>query len=137
MLYLTHNNLDRNNLQLLHIPVMFTIGGGFMTYKEIVDRVREVFEYSDARNIFEHIAIQVNVTGEGAGIMYLEVAERQVSIEPYDYWDRDGIITIDSKILMDLCDKKYKFRYAYEHGLMNYQGNERKLLACMNNIQLP
>ena len=107
-----------------------------MTYKEIVDKVREVFEYSDARNIFEHIAIQVNVTGEGAGIMYLEVAERQVSIEPYDYWDRDGIITIDSKILMDLCDKKYKFRYAYDHGLMSYQGNERKLLACLNHITI-
>ncbi len=108
-----------------------------MTYKEIVDKVREVFEYSDARNIFEHIAIQVNVTGEGSGILYLEVADRQVTIEPYDYYDRDGIITIDSKILLDLCDKKYKFRYAYDHGLMSYQGNERKLLACMNNIQLP
>lgn len=108
-----------------------------MTYKEIVDKVREVFEYSDARNIFEHIAIQVNVTGEGSGILYLEVADRQVTIEPYDYYDRDGIITIDSKILLDLCDKKYKFRYAYDHGLMSYQGNERKLLACLNNIQLP
>lgn len=107
-----------------------------MTYKDIVDKVREVFEYADARNIFEHIAIQINVTGEGEGIMYMEVAQRQVSIEPYDYYDRDGIVTIDSHVLMDLCDKKYKFRYAYEHGLMSYQGNERKLMACMNNIQL-
>ena len=41
-----------------------------MTYKDIVERVREVFEYADARNIFEHIAIQINVTGEGEGIMY-------------------------------------------------------------------
>ncbi len=108
-----------------------------MTYKELVEKVREIFEYSDARNIFEHIAIQINVTGEGAGIMYLEVAQRQVSIEPYDYYDRDGIITIDSTVLLDLCNGKYKFRYAYDHGLMTYQGNERKLLAVLNNIQLP
>ena len=108
-----------------------------MTYQEIVERVREIFEYADARNIFEHIAIQVNITGEGSGIFYIEVAERQISIEPYDYYDRDGILTVDSKILMDMCDRKYKFKYAYEQGLMSYQGNERKLYVCFNSIELP
>ena len=108
-----------------------------MTYNEIVLRVREVFEYADARNIFEHIAIQVNITGEGEGIFYIEIAQRQISVEPYDYYDRDGILTVDSKILLDMCDKQYSFRYAYEHGLMLYQGNIRKLMACLNNIQLP
>ena len=105
-----------------------------MTYREIVDRVREVFEYADARNIFEHITIQVNITGEGAGIMYVEIAQRQVSVEPYDYYDRDGLITIDSRVLMDICDKKYTLRYAYKQGLLTYQGNERKFMACLNNI---
>lgn len=108
-----------------------------MTYKEIVDRVREVFEYADARNIFEHIAIQINITGEGAGIMYVEIAQRQVTVEPYDYYDRDGLITIDSRVLLDICDKKYTLRHAYKQGMLLYQGNERKFMACLNNITLP
>ena len=107
-----------------------------MTYKEIVDRVREVFEYADARNVFEHIAIQVNITGESAGIMYIEIAQRQVSVEPYDYYDRDGLVTIDSRVLLDICDKKYTLRSAYKKGMLTYQGNERKFMACLNNITL-
>ncbi|MCR5420374.1 MAG: SCP2 sterol-binding domain-containing protein [Lachnospiraceae bacterium] len=107
-----------------------------MTYKEIVDKVRETFEYADARNIFEHIAIQVNVTGEGSGVMYLEVAQRQVTVEPYDYYDRDGLVTIDSNVLLDICSGKYSLRHAYKHGMLTYQGNERKWLACLNNITL-
>ena len=107
-----------------------------MTYQQIVDRVRDVFEYADARNIFEHIAIQVNITGEGSGIMYVEVAQRQVTVEPYDYYDRDGLITIDSSVLLDICDKKYTLASAYRKGMLSYQGNERKFLACLNNITL-
>ena len=107
-----------------------------MTYRDIVDRMRDVFEDADARNIFEHIAIQINITGEGSGVMYLEVAQRQVSVEPYDYYDRDGLVVIDSHVLMDICDGKYSLRHAYKQGMLTYQGNERKWLACLNNITL-
>ena len=55
-----------------------------MTYEELVLRVRDVYENADAREVFEHIAVQVNVEGEAAGAFYLEVADRQVCVEPYD-----------------------------------------------------
>ena len=45
-----------------------------MTYEELVLRVRDVYENADAREVFEHIAVQVNVEGEAAGAFYLEVA---------------------------------------------------------------
>ena len=51
-------------------------------YLEQVERFRNVYEYADSRNIFEHIAIQINVSGEGAGILYMEVADRAVTVEP-------------------------------------------------------
>ena len=49
-----------------------------MTYEEIVEKVREDYEYADARAIFEHVAVQFNITGEGSGIFYIEVADRKV-----------------------------------------------------------
>jgi hypothetical protein len=116
--------------------VYLHFGGSMMTYHEIVDKVRDVFEYADARNIFEHIAIQVNIVGEGAGVMYIEVAERQISVEPYDYYDRDGLVTIDSSVIMDIVEKKYTVKDAFRRGLLTYQGNERKLLACLNSIEI-
>ena len=63
-----------------------------MTYEDLVYKVREVFENADARKILEHVAIQVNITGEGEGIFYVEIAERHICVEPYDYYDRDCLL---------------------------------------------
>ena len=111
-------------------------GGGIMTYEQIVEMVRKVFEFADARNIYEHIAFQVNVIGEGEGIFYFEVADRQCVIEPYDYYDRDGLLTTSAKVLSDVCHKKYTLRSCIENGKMRFEGDVRKLELCLGNIKL-
>ncbi len=45
-----------------------------VTYEQIVQKVRKTFENADAREIFEHVAIEVDIVGEGAGAFYFEVA---------------------------------------------------------------
>lgn len=106
-----------------------------MTYNEVVERVREVFEYADARNVFEHIAIQVNIIGdEACGIFYFEVAGRQISVEPYDYYDRDGILTTTAATLIDMCDDKITIKEAYEKGLVKFEGDLKKFNICLTNI---
>lgn len=107
-----------------------------MRYEDIVYTVRKTFENADARNIFEHIAIQVNVEGEGEGIFYFEVAERHICVEPYDYYDRDLLMITTGQVLMDLCDKKYSMRSAIEDGRIKVYGNERKLNLCLDNIKI-
>lgn len=107
-----------------------------MTYEQIVEMVRKVFEYADARNIYEHIAFQVNVEGEGEGIFYFEVADRQCVIEPYDYYDRDGLITTTGKVLSDICHQKCTMRSCIESGKLRFEGDVRKLELCLGNIKL-
>ena len=46
----------------------------------IIYFVRKTFENADARNVFEHVAIQINVVGEGEGIFYFEVAASRRNI---------------------------------------------------------
>ena len=108
-----------------------------MTYEQIVEMVRKVFENADARTVYEHVAIQVNVIGEGAGAFYFEVADRQCCIEPYDYYDRDGLMTADAKVLKDLCEGKISMRSCIESGKIRYEGDVRKLELCLGNIKLP
>jgi len=108
-----------------------------MTYEQIVEAVRKEFEYADARTVFEHVAIQVNVIGEGEGIFYFEIADRQCCVEPYDYYDRDGLLITSGQVLLDICEKKYSFREALETGRFRYEGDMRKLELCMDNIKLP
>ena len=107
-----------------------------MTYEQVVEMVRKVFEFADARNIYEHVAFQVNVTGEGEGIFYFEVADRQCCIEPYDYYDRDGLFTTTAKVLKDICEAKCTMRSCIESGKMRFEGDVRKLEICLSNIKL-
>lgn len=107
-----------------------------MTYEEMFYVVRKTFENSDARRVLEHVAIQVNVTGEGEGIFYVEVAERQICVEPYDYYDRDCLLIVPSNVVMDLCEKKYTLKSAIANGLVQFYGDERKMNLCLSKIKV-
>lgn len=108
-----------------------------MTYEDIVYMCRDFFENADARMIFEHIAIQINIEGEGTGIFYLEVADRSICIEPYDYYDRDGLLTTDAATLCDITTGKISVSEALSCGRMRYEGNEEKLATLRQKVVLP
>lgn len=108
-----------------------------MTYEEIVKKVRTTFEHADARNVFEHIAFEIDVIGEGAGAMYFEIANRSCVIEPYNYYDNDGIITGDSAVIAMLAAKKIHLKEALEEGLVTFKGDQRKLNLVLEKVKLP
>lgn len=98
-----------------------------MTYEEIVEKVREDYEYADARAIFEHVAVQFNITGEGSGIFYIEVADRKVCVEPYDYYNKDALVEVSSDTLLAISDGVMDVQEATRQGKMKLSGNMRKL----------
>ncbi len=98
-----------------------------MTYEDIVEAARSVFENADARMIFDHIAVQVNIHGEGAGAFYMEVADRSICIEPYDYYDRDGTVDTDGQTILDICNGVITLNEAVESGRFVLYGNDDKL----------
>lgn len=100
-----------------------------MKYEEIVGIVRENLENADAREIFEHIAFQINITGEGAGAFYIEVAQRSVCVEPYDYYDRDGLVTADAQAILDISSGKIGIAESLQKGLISFVGDPVKLVA--------
>lgn len=103
-----------------------------MTYEEIVENVRLAYENADARNIFEHIAVQINITGEGEGIFYVEVAGRMVSVEPYDYYDHDALIVTDGETLKAIASGKLTFHKAFLSGKFVCHGNMDKLMKLQS-----
>lgn len=107
-----------------------------MTFEQIVYTVRNIFENADARAIFEHIAVQVNIIGEGEGVFYFEIAERQCCVEPYDYYDHDCLLITTGEVLMDLCEERYTIKSALEDGRIQFYGDERKMKLCLDNVKL-
>ncbi len=108
-----------------------------ITYEQIVERVRKTFENADAREIFEHIAIEVDIVGEGAGAFYFEVAERACLVEPYNYYNHDGRIVATADVIMKLATKKIRMRDAWYKGLIRYEGNEVKFNTLLDKLRLP
>ncbi|MBR6159093.1 MAG: SCP2 sterol-binding domain-containing protein [Lachnospiraceae bacterium] len=107
-----------------------------VTYEQIVKKVRKTFENADAREIFEHVAIEVDIIGEGAGAFYFEVAERACVVEPYNYYNNDGRIIATADVILNLADGKVRMREAWENGLFRFEGNEVKFQLLMDKIKL-
>lgn len=108
-----------------------------MTYEEVVKQVRTTFEDADARTVFEHVAFEIDIVGEAAGAMYFEVADRACVIEPYNYYDNDGVITTTAEVLLELARKRMGLSRALREGKVTFSGDERKLRLCIQNIKLP
>ena len=95
-----------------------------MTFIEAFDKVKATMAGADASVIEGHLAIQVNFSDEDAnGICYIEVADGQLYVEPYDYYDRDAIITVNSKDLVRVMSGRLGLEKAIEKGVVAVEGN--------------
>lgn len=99
-----------------------------MTYEELVEKAKASYGQADASKIKEHLAIQFNVTGEAAGAFYLEIADGKITVEPYEYYDRDVIVTCDADTLVNIAEGKIGMEAAYLTGKIKAEGNLGKAL---------
>lgn len=107
-----------------------------ITYEQIVQKVRKTFENADAREVFEHVAIEVDIVGEGAGAFYFEVAQRACVVEPYNYYNNDGRIIATADVILKLAAKKLNMREAWQTGQIQFEGNEVKFQLLLDKIKL-
>lgn len=94
-----------------------------MTYEEIVASVKAAYADIDASQISEHVAFQFNVTGEGEGAFYVEIKDGKVNVEPYEYYDRDILVTASADTVMGLVNGKIDPVKAYLIGRLKAEGD--------------
>lgn len=94
-----------------------------MTYEELVQKVREAYKDADAQKVNEHVAFQFNVTGEAAGAFYLEIADGEIKVEPYEYYDRDVLVTSSAETLLEIAEGKLDPVKAFLTGKIKAEGN--------------
>ena len=94
-----------------------------MTYEEIVKEAQKLVAKADASAISEHLAVQYNVTGEGEGAFYMEVKDGKVEVQPYDYKDRDILVTADGQTILDMMSGKLDVVAAYLTHKISAEGD--------------
>lgn len=98
-----------------------------MTFIEAYEKIKAAMEKSNPAEIEGHLAIQVNINDEDAqGIMYIEVKEGQLYVEPYDYVDHDAILTASCKDIVRVMGGRLGFDKAVENGVFVVEGDDDK-----------
>ena len=105
-----------------------------MTYADVFYELKRRFMEADVSDIKEHLAYQFNITGEGSGIFYVEVKEGGLSVEPYEYYDRDAMFTCSGDTLMKIADGKMDPILAVTLQKMKVEGNIEKALRLKELI---
>lgn len=106
-----------------------------MTYHELVNELKINYEMVDASNIAEHFAIQYNITGEAEGALYVEIAEGDIDVQPYEYDDRDIIITTDYQTAVDISERKISLLRAYRLEKVNVWGDFDKAVYIDEHLR--
>lgn len=106
-----------------------------MTYEEIVEKVRKKFAKADVSAMEGKLAYQFNITGEGEGIFYAEVKDGKLSIEPYEYHDRDAMFICSADTLFKIIDKKLDPVLAFTTGKLKVEGSIDKALKIKDLLK--
>ena len=107
-----------------------------MNYEELVKKAKQATKKMDVSTINEHIAVQIDVVGEGEGAFYVEVADGKVSVEPYEYYDNDCKVTASADVISALFAGKLNVDEALANGSVSVEGDGGKALAIVNALKV-
>ena len=105
-----------------------------MSYEEVFVKVKEIFMKADVSRVEEHLAFQFNITGEGAGAFYAEVKDGSLSVEPYEYYDRDATFICSADTLIRLASGKLDPVFAFTTGKLEVEGSLEKALMLQKFV---
>lgn len=112
-----------------------------MTYEQIVAKAKEIMATKSAEGFKEHIAAEIHIAGEGEGAYYIEVLDEKIYVEPYEYYDRDFILTASAEDLLGIVEGTLDAVKAYTTGKIKIDGSIEKALAfqkvCKTNKPAP
>lgn len=105
-----------------------------MTFSEYFTSVKNAFAGTDVSDMKEHLAYQFNVTGDEAGIFYVEVKDGQLYIEPYEFHDRDAIFIASADTFTAIMNGKMDPIWAFTIHKLKVEGNIEKALKLKDII---
>lgn len=98
-----------------------------MTFDELLEKVRKIAEKADVSDK-DFLAVQVNITGKEEGVFYVEVKDHKISVEPYEYNDRNCAVTMKLADFNKLIDGKLDPILAFTTGKLKVDGDAGKAL---------
>lgn len=105
-----------------------------MTFAEVFADLKAKFMEADISDIHEHLAYQFNITGEAGGIFYVEAKDGVLSVEPYEYYDRDAMFTASPEVFSKIAEGRLDPIFAFTTQKLKVEGNIDKALKLKDLI---
>ena len=107
-----------------------------MTYEAIVEAARDKFCDIDVSDVQGVRAFQINIEGKTVnGIFYIEIKDGKVNVEPYEYYDRNAIITVNPTNFIKLINGKLDPVAAFTSGKLSVDGDVNAALEMIKYIK--
>ena len=98
-------------------------GGKVYTFSMMLDNVRRAFSEAAAERVSDDFALQISLCGDTEGVMYVEHKKGKISIQPYEYNDRDAEIRIDAFTLNNILKGIGTLENSIRTGRVEYSGD--------------
>lgn len=108
-----------------------------MIYEEIVDYIRKNLKKTTEKEAGNNMAVEFNIYGEGEGAFYVEIKDGSISVEPYEYYDRDAKIFISGEELVKIINGEKTPTESMEEGILNIEGDISKAYDLLTLIKVP
>jgi putative sterol carrier protein len=94
-----------------------------MTFSKAFDAIKQCFAQTDSTKMQKQFAFQCNITGPGAGAFYITHYDGKLSVEPFDYRDRDAQFWATADTYMKIATGQVSYDSAVDTGILHVQGN--------------
>lgn len=108
-----------------------------MTYEELVTFVGKNLKKTAAKKIENHIAVEFDIYGEAEGAFYVEVKEGSISVEPYEYYDRDAKVFVTADELVKIINNEKTPAESHAEGILMVEGNIDAAQELIKLIKAP
>lgn len=97
---------------------------------EVLKIVRDNFKGKDLSSIKEKIAIEINLKEDG--VFYIEILNGIASVMPYNYIDKDALVTISKDNFIRLISGKLDGVWAFTTKKLRIDGDIGKVIELTN-----
>lgn len=106
-----------------------------MTFEEIFNKSKEIIMRGDVSEISGHLAVEVDIVGEGEGAFYIELKDGVLRVEPYKYYDNDCKFIVSAKNFIKLADGSLDAVFAFTTGRLKIEGSIEKALEFKKIVE--
>lgn len=107
-----------------------------MTYADFFYDIKGRFMGADVSDIKEHLAFEFNIEDEEAGgAFYVEVKDRELFVEPYEYYDRDAKFICAPEVLVKIAEGEMDPVWAFTTQKLKVEGSIEKALRLKEIIE--